>query len=205
MRNDMKLSVKSATFVLFILCLGVSLVRAQNEQAPIVEREIAYQDWTYKNIRTGENINLREFARNKKLVMVVYYAPWCGNWRFDSPILKRFHEKYAAAGLGIIAVGNYDPLDSMKANLEEFKTPFPAVYEAAERNSRQSTLHYKYRTSTGDTRKWGSPWYIFLDTAQIEKSGDTLIRKTQVVNGEVIESEGERFIRQKLGLAENKP
>ena len=196
----MKLRAIGIISALFILCLSLSGVQAQNEQSPIIEREIAYQDWTYKNIRTGEKINLREFARDKKLVMVVYYAPWCGNWRFDSPILKRFHEKYGPAGLGIIAVGNYDPLDSMKANLEEFKTPFPAVYEAAERNSRQNTLHYKYRTSTGDNRNWGSPWYIFLDTAQMEKSGDTLIRKTHVVNGEVIEPEGDRFIRMKLGL-----
>ena len=196
----MRTPVRSAASALFIICLGISTVLAQNEQAPILEREIEYKDWTYKNIRTGENINLRDFARGKKLVMVVYYAPWCGNWRFDSPILKRFHERYAASGLGIIAVGNYDPLDSLKANLEDFKIPFPAVYEAAERNSRQSTLHYKYRTATGDIRKWGSPWYIFLDTAQIEKSGDTLIRKTHIVNGEVIEPEGERFIRQKLGI-----
>ena len=186
--------------MLIVLFASLTVGFGQNEQSPIIEREIEYKDWTYKNIRTGENLNLREFTRGKKLVMVVYYAPWCGNWRYDSPILKRFHEKYSAAGLGIIAVGNYDPLDSMKANLEEFKTPFPAVYEAAERNSRQSTLHYKYRTASGDTRKWGSPWYIFLDTSQIEKTGDTLIRKTHVVNGEVIEPEGDRFIRQKLGI-----
>ncbi len=195
-------STTKSFLALIIVLAGVTLSFAQNEQSPIVEREITYKDWTYKNIRTGEDVNLRNFARGKKLVMVVYYAPWCGNWRFDSPILKRFHEKYSAAGLGIIAVGNYDPLDSMKANLEEFKTPFPAVYEAAERISRLSTLHYKYRTSTGDTRRWGSPWYIFLDTSQIEKSGDTLIRKTHVINGEVIEPEGDRYIRQKLGLPE---
>ncbi len=189
-------------FALTILLSSMTLAWGQNEQAPLLEKEISYKDWTYRNIRTGENVNLRNFTRDKKLVMVVYYAPWCPNWRFDAPILKRYHKKYSSAGLGIIAVGLYDPLPSMKTNLDELSIPFPAVYESDSRADRLKTPHYKYRRSTGDNRNWGSPWYIFLETSQIEKSGDTLTKKTHIVNGEVIEPEGDRFIRQKLGLPE---
>ncbi|CAN5264228.1 hypothetical protein BH20ACI2_BH20ACI2_26550 [soil metagenome] len=198
----MKVSPIKGIFALTILLSSMTLAWSQNEQAPIIEREISYKDWTLKSIRTGEEVNLRNFTRDKKLVMVVYYAPWCGNWRFDAPMLKRFHEKYSSAGLGIIAVGEYDPLTSMRTNLDVLGIPFPAVYESESRADRQKTLHYQYRRSTGDNRNWGSPWYIFLDTPQIEKSGDTLIRKTHVVNGELVENEGDRFIRQKLGLPE---
>jgi hypothetical protein len=190
--------------LLMIFGSTAGLAFGQNEQAPLMEREIVYADWTYPAIRSGEKVNLREFSRGKKLVMVVYYAPWCPNWRFDAPMLKRFHDKYSAAGLGIIAVGEYDPLDSMKKNLDEFQIPFPAVFESESRD-RTITLHSKYRAATGDTRKWGSPWYIFLDTSQIEKTGDILTKKTHVVNGELIEAEGDRLIRQKLGLPDNKP
>jgi thiol-disulfide isomerase/thioredoxin len=187
-------------FTVLVILSCLALARAQNEQAPIIEKEIVYKDWTLKNIRTGEDVNLRNFSRGKKLVMVVYYAPWCGNWRFDAPMLKRFHEKYGPAGLGIIAVGEYDPIASMKANLDHLAIPFPAVYESESRSDREKTLHFKYRRSTGDNRNWGSPWYIFLETDRMEKSGDTLIKKTHVVNGEVIEAEGDLFIRQKLGI-----
>ena len=189
-----------ALFALIIVFSALNLAWGQNEQAPLIESEISYKDWTYPNIRTGEKLNLRDFTRGKKLVMVVYYAPWCGNWRFDAPILKRFHEKYGPAGLGIIAVGEYDPVASMKANLDALNIPFPAVYESESRD-REKTLHFKYRRSTGDTRKWGSPWYIFLDPSRMEKSGDTLIRKAHIINGEVMEAEGDKFIRQQLGLA----
>ena len=34
----------------------------------------------------------------------------------------------------------------------------------------------------------------------MEKKGDTLLKKTHVINGEMIQTEGEAFIRQKLGL-----
>ena len=53
---------------------------------------------------------------------------------------------------------------------------------------------------TGDFRGWGSPWYIFLDLAKVDQKSDTLVTKTHVINGEMIEVEGEKFIREKLGL-----
>lgn len=187
-------------FALVILLAGLTTAFGQNEQAPIVEKEISYKNWTYKSVLTGEDVNLREAAAGKKLVIVVYYAPWCGNWRFDAPMLKRLYEKYKGNGLEIIAVGEYDPVASMKTNLETLKIPFPAVYESENRSEKQKTLHYKYRTMTGDFRNWGSPWYIFLPPAALEQTGDVLIKKAHVINGEMIEAEGEKYIREKLGL-----
>ena len=185
-------------FVILLLCFGFTF--GQNEQSPIVEKEIKYKDWTYKNVRTGEDVNLREFAKGKKLVIVVYFAPWCHNWQHDAPMLEKFYEKYRSAGLEFIGVGEYDPVASMKSILDTFKITFPAVYESENRTEKQKTLHYGYRQLTGDTRGWGSPWYIILDPAHLEKKGDTLTKKTFVINGEMIETEGEKFIREKLGL-----
>jgi thiol-disulfide isomerase/thioredoxin len=176
------------------------LAFGQNEQSPIVEKEISYKDWTYKSVQTGENVNLRDLTKGKKLTMIVYFAPWCGNWRHDAPMLEKLYEKYKAAGLGIVAVGEYDPVASMKTNLDFMKITFPAVYESENRTEKQNTLHYSYRKSTGDARNWGSPWYIFLIPSTMEKTGDVLTKKTFVINGELIEAEGEPFIRKQLGL-----
>jgi len=187
-------------FAALIIFLTVAFAFGQNEQAPILEKEIAYKDWTYKTVQTGESINLRDYTRGKKLVMVVYFAPWCGNWKFDAPMLQRFHDKYKAQGLGIIAVGEYDPVTAMKANLDALKITFPAVYESESRSDKQKTLHYGYRRTTGDARGWGSPWYVFLMPSLIEGEGDILTKKTFVINGEVVEAEGEAFIRKHLGL-----
>jgi len=172
----------------------------QNEQAPMLEKEISYKDWTYKNVRTGTDVNLRGFTNGKKLTMVVYFAPWCGNWKFDAPMLQRLYDKYHDKGLAIIAVGEYDPVPAMKASLDALKVTFPAVYESESRADKQKTLHYQYRRSTGDFRSWGSPWYIFLTPSVIEKNGDVLTKKTFIINGELIEAEGEAFIRKQLGL-----
>jgi thiol-disulfide isomerase/thioredoxin len=187
-------------FAFALLLISLNVAFGQNEQSPIVEKDISYKNWSYKNVETGDEIDLRKFAKGKKLVMVVYFAPWCPNWKHDSPMLQRFYEKYNAHGLDIIGVGEYDTADAMKTNLDALKITFPVVYESQSRDNRQTTLHYGYRQSTGDTRKWGSPWYIFLEPSSLEKKGDDLLKKANVINGEIIEAEGEKFIRQKLGL-----
>jgi len=51
---------------------------------------------------------------------------------------------------------------------------------------------------TGDTRKWGSPWNIFLEPASLPKTGDVLTEKAWVVNGELIEADVDKFIADRL-------
>lgn len=198
---------------LAILIFGFFSAAAQTgEQAPVTEKEIKYKDWTYKSVRGDSEINLRDFTRGKKLVMVVYFAPWCPNWRNEAPIAERLYEKYKASGFDVIGVGEYDTVEKMKANLDALKITFPVVWESNSTADKQKTAHYDYRKAVGDTRNWGSPWNIFLEPANLEKKGDVLLTKAHLVSGELIETDAEAFIREKLGLAkedkkvsENKP
>ena len=192
--------MRKTFFALGLLLLTASFGLGQNEQSPMVEKDINYKNWKYKSIQTGSEIDLRDYTKDKKLVVVVYYAPWCPNWRHDAPMLESLYEKYKGQGLGIIAVGEYDPVESMKTNYETLKLTFPAVYESVDRAEKQKTSHYDYRRSTGDSRNWGSPYYVLLMPSELQKKGDTLTKKTLVINGELMPSEGESFIRKQLGL-----
>lgn len=188
-----------------VLLCNLVFASAQTEQAPIQEKELNYKNWTYKNVRGDGETNLREFAKGKKLVMVVYFAPWCPNWKHEAPFAQKMYEKYKANGFEVIGVGEYDTIEKMKTHLDAFKLTFPVVYESDSTEAKQKTLHYEYRKSVGDTRNWGSPWNIFIEPGLLEKKGDTLQKKAFIVNGELIEPEAEKFIRQKLGLpAEDK-
>ncbi len=186
--------------ILAILLFSFVFASAQTEQAPVLEKEFKYNDWTYKSVRDGKEINLRQFTKGKKLVMVVYFAPWCPNWKHEAPFAQRLYEKYKASGFDVVGVGEYDTIEAMKLNLDAFKITFPVVYESESRDAKQKTLHYDYRKAVGDTRNWGSPWNVFLIPSKLEKKGDKLTEKTFVVSGELIEAEAEKFVREKLGL-----
>ncbi len=187
-------------FAFIFIISGFAFAYGQNEQSPVVEKELGYKDWTYKNLKGDGSTNLRQFAGGKKLVMVVYWAPWCPNWRHDVAFVQELHSKYAKDGLAVIGVGEYDTVDKMRLNYDQNKLTFPSVYESSGTGDRLTTVHYAQRTAAGDTRKWGSPWYVFLEPAKLSPGGDVLANKVAVVNGELIKRDAEKFIREKLAL-----
>jgi thiol-disulfide isomerase/thioredoxin len=189
------------TLLIFaVMLFGSMYVSAQTEHAPIQQKELNYKNWNYKSARGDGEVNLRDFTKNKKLVMVVYFAPWCPGWKREAPFVQKMYEKYRANGFDVVGVGEYDTVDAMKKNLDDLKITFPVVYESDSTAAKQKTPHYEYRKLVGDNRNWGTPWNIFLEPAGLEKKGDVLLKKAAIVSGELIESETEKYIREKLGL-----
>lgn len=188
-------------FAFALLLAASGLGFAQNEQAPIVEKDITYKNWKLKRVGDGTGLELRKLMAGKWLVAVVYFSPWCPNWRHDAPMLQRLYDKYRSAGFEIVAVSEYDSLANAKINIDALKITFPVVYDSQDRSDRDKSKHFKYRQAAGDTRRWGSPWYIFIETEKAEAKGDPILKRAHVINGEMIETEGEKFVRAKLGLA----
>jgi thiol-disulfide isomerase/thioredoxin len=187
--------------LVFMLALVPSAtLRAQenHEYAPIQEKTINYKDWTYKNLKDGQDVNLRDWAKNKKLVLVVYFAPWCPNWRYEAPVVARLYEKYKAQGLEVVGVSEYGSRDDVKTFFGAKGAPYMVVTESEARDARDKTSHYTYRQAAGDTRRWGSPFNIFFEPSKLSKSGDVVTEKAWVVNGELIEDEADKFIRSHL-------
>lgn len=196
-------------FLLFALICALlssaAATRAQgnHEYAPLQEQKVSYKDWTYNNLMDGKPVNLRQLAEGKKLVLVIYFAQWCPNWRNEAPIAAQLYMKYKASGLEIVGVSEYASLADARTYFGPGGAPYTVVAESEGKEWKDKTSHYGYRKSTGDTRNWGSPWNIFLDPAKFQK-GDVLTETAWVANGELIEADVEKFIRERLGL-EAKP
>ena len=189
-------------FILSILALLISpaiAVAQAHEYSQLVEKTVNYQNWELPNVITEKPEDLRKLIAGKKLVMVVYFAPWCGNWKYEAPIAAKLYEKYKAQGFQVIGVSEYASRADVKSYFGEAGPPYPVVVESESRANKQETLHYKYRQLTGDTRNWGSPWNIFLEPDKVNATGDVLVEKAWVVNGELIEEEVDKFIASKLG------
>src|SRR5215204_6359125 len=186
---------------IFALVISPAIAKAQSghEYAPLAERTISYKNWTLPNLTTDQEEDLRKLIAGKKLVMIVYFAPWCGNWRNEAPIAAKLYEKYKAQGFQVIGVSEYANSADTNTFFGEKDPPYPVVSESISRDDKQKTAHYEYRQLTGDTRNWGSPWNIFLEPDKVNKSGEVLTEKAFVVNGELIEEEVDKFIASKVG------
>ena len=189
-------------FALLILAFAFApALRAQeagHEYAPIQEKTVNYKNWTFNDLKDNKPVDLRSLAKGKMLIMVVYFAPWCGNWRNEAPVAARLYEKYKAQGLEVLGVGEYGSSNDVRAFFGAAGAPYPVVIESEARDARETTSHYSYRQLTGDARRWGSPWNIFLEPAKLKATGDTVTEKAWVVNGELIEAEADKFINERL-------
>jgi len=190
--------IKFLAVAFFLFALVPSAVRAQHEYSPLAEKTVNYKNWTLKDIKDDKPVDLRSLVAGKKLVMVVYFAPWCGNWRFEAPVVAKLYEKYKDQGFQVIAVSEYASRDDVRTFFGPAGPPYPVVTESEAREDREKTTHYSYRQSTGDARRWGSPWNIFLEPASLTKEGDLLAEKAWVVNGELIEADVDKFIGEHL-------
>ena len=196
--------MKKLLIVLAVLAFVMSpaVARAQShEYSPLTEQTVNYKNWTLPNLTSDQQEDLRKLVAGKKLVMIVYFAPWCGNWRNEAPIAAKLYEKYKAQGFQVVGISEYATRDDVKNFFGKDGPPYPIVTESESRDDKQKTAHYQYRQLTGDKRNWGSPWNIFLEPAKLAANGDVLTEKAWVVNGELIEDEVDKFIASKVGSA----
>ncbi|HXD34271.1 MAG TPA: TlpA disulfide reductase family protein [Pyrinomonadaceae bacterium] len=187
-----------ALFLLMTLGSGVALAQDGHEYAPLQEKTVNYKEWTLNSLKDDKPVALRSLMEGKKLVMVLYFAPWCPNWRNEAPVAARLYEKYKGQGFEIIGVSEYGARADVKSFFGPEGSPYPVVSESEAREDRDKTPHYGYRQLTGDTRKWGSPYNVFLDPATCTKSGEIVAEKAWVVNGELIEADVDKFISEHL-------
>ena len=95
--------MKKLLFALAILALAISpsVARAQagHEYSPLTEQTVNYKNWTLPSLTADKSEDLRALMAGKKLVMIVYFAPWCGNWKQRSAYRGEVVREVQGAGV----------------------------------------------------------------------------------------------------------
>lgn len=65
-----------------------------------------------------------------KVVLVDFWASWCGPCKASFPVLNKLHDKYSSKGLVIIGVGVDDDAAKYKAFADKMGAKFPLVHDA---------------------------------------------------------------------------
>src|SRR5262249_33923220 len=112
--NTMKKFLFLATIIIALVPLN-AFAQAGHEYSPVVEKTVNYKNWSLLNLQTDKPEDLRALVAGKKLVMVVYFAPWCGNWRNEAPIAAKLYEKYKDRGFQVVGVSEYAARADVKA------------------------------------------------------------------------------------------
>ena len=109
----------------FVISPSAARAQASHEYSPLTEQTVNYKNWSLPNLTTDKQEDLRKLVAGKKLVMVVYFAPWCGNWKNEAPIAAKLYEKYKAQGFQVVGVSEYATRDDVKNYFGKDGPPYP--------------------------------------------------------------------------------
>ncbi len=84
-------------------------------------------DFTLRNLAGG---NLRLAEQRGQVVMVNFWATWCGPCRVELPHLQRLHDKYRSAGFVLLGVNVDDQAAAGQQMAQRMGLTFPVLHDA---------------------------------------------------------------------------
>jgi len=85
-------------------------------------------DFTLKS-RDGGNIKLSEQRGN--IVLVNFWASWCGPCREELPAFEDLYQEYQDMGVEILAVNVDDEAEKANVLLQDIEVSFPVLYDTS--------------------------------------------------------------------------
>jgi len=94
-------------------------------------------DFTLRSL-SGENLRLQEYRG--KVVLINFWASWCGPCRQEMPILDRIHKRYEPAGFTVLGINVEGELDKARKIADRLDVSFPLLFDAGQQVSEDYAL-----------------------------------------------------------------
>lgn len=85
-------------------------------------------DFTLKS-RGGENLKLSEFRG--QVVMINFWASWCGPCRQEMPLLDQLYQHYRPLGFTILGINVEEDVSQAAKLLREIPVTFPILFDGS--------------------------------------------------------------------------
>jgi len=110
----------------FTLALGLSTSHAGKANAPAPDFTLASNQ--------GKNIKLSELSG--QVVMINFWASWCGPCRQEMPLLDAMYKKYSPLGFTLLGVNVEEDSKPGKKLIRDLKVTFPILYDTSNKVSK---------------------------------------------------------------------
>ena len=129
MRNVMKNNNLKKLFLTGLILLFTASV----SYATSVKTSGKAPNFTLKS-RSGKNIKLSELRG--QVVMLNFWASWCGPCRKEMPLLEKIHKKYKRLGFTLLGVNVEQDSKAAKKYLKKVKVSFPVLFDKTNKTSK---------------------------------------------------------------------
>ena len=91
-------------------------------------------DFTLKSLE-GTNLRLEEYRG--QVVLINFWASWCGPCRQEMPLLDRIHQRYQDAGFAVLGVNVEGEASAARKITDKTKVTFPVLIDAGQQVSEE--------------------------------------------------------------------
>lgn len=98
-----------------------------NYQATAETENTPAPDFELPSLEDGTPIALSSFRGH--VVVLNFWASWCAPCRLEAPGLRRVSERYRERGVRFLGVDYRDDEAAARAFVEEFRLPYPSVFD----------------------------------------------------------------------------
>lgn len=115
------MKIKNLTLGLLVTVFAVTALASSG-----LEGQVA-PDFALKS-STGENLRLSEYRGN--VVMINFWATWCGPCRQEMPLLDELYTRYKRVGFSLLGVNIDDDSRRAMQMIEDLGVSFPVLFDA---------------------------------------------------------------------------
>ena len=84
---------------------------------------------------TGKNVKLSELRG--QVILLNFWASWCGPCRQEMPLLEKLHKRYSALGFTVLGVNVEEDPRKAKTLLKDISVSFPILFDTSNKVSKQ--------------------------------------------------------------------
>lgn len=116
------------TFTGLLKNLTITLVLASGLSSIVSAAEVSGRapDFTLKQLK-GSNLKLSELTGS--VVLINFWASWCGPCREEMPLLNALHKKYEPLGFTVLGVNVEEQVANAEGFLDKFPVDFPILLD----------------------------------------------------------------------------
>jgi thiol-disulfide isomerase/thioredoxin len=116
--------VLGALLLMTVPLIGSSAARLMNQPAP----DFALRSFEGQNLRLSEHLG--------EVVLINFWATWCGPCRQEMPLLDELYAKYRLAGLVLMSVNIDETQEPAMEMARTLKVSYPVLFDARKDVSR---------------------------------------------------------------------
>ena len=84
---------------------------------------------------TGKNVKLSELRG--QVILLNFWASWCGPCRQEMPLLEKLHKRYSALGFTVLGVNVEEDPRKAKTLLKDISVSFPILFDTSNKVSKE--------------------------------------------------------------------